>query len=1733
MPIIDDLGIERGAAAAAGVASPVGNLIVDDVGLNAGSEARIVDDVGLAERAPLTDLFKVASGPEGLAAATRALLDNKDTVAAFVTRSGLPAAGAIGASLATGGAAAVPIALGGAIGGGLGELAGQGIEIASGQRQEINPEEIGVGTVTGALPLPGARAGASAARNIGRQAIGSGAFSAIDEAGRELARSKPGLVLSLLEATQGPDGLKRVFDRLDPRAIGGAAVAGTALGTGIGLATGGRAAAIDAEGIGSRSRTQPGRPGFNLLDGIEDDVGLLADQRRRATSQTGPVDPEAFGGGPRQGSKVTFGNRPRPTGSGGQIDLGFGAPPRNGRPRPTTPLSEASELARLRQRLDDLERQAAQQPPTQRQNIDTPQGADAQNRPRIVRPGDAPEGRAGGPTAQPEPIAPARPAKSPRARPIEGPEGGTGRAFGPETAIEYRYRIADLDDLVANDPIVQPSNRDRVASDLQVQKLARDFDPDRFAAGNDVLDAGFPIVGPDSLVESGNGRLMALRQIRAQDPERYNALVGRLQERAGEFGLAPQDFAKVRSPVLVRERLTDVPDRRAFAEEANRQRGLALSAIEQAETDARSIPGAAIRNLRVGETQTIDAALSSTTNREVVRQILEAFPENERAAFMSGDGRSLTPAGVARIKNGILSRTYGRGAGQRLLRAAADSTDEGIRNVEAGVFRSLGKVSRARELVQSGSRQSELDPTEEIAGAVQDLAALRASGTQLDDSLAQQSFLDKSPSPARLSMLRFLDANTRSSKRITEFFNEIADGIIAAPEPGQGSLLGDARLTLREIVDQAAARVGADRRGAHLPGILGSEAGAIPNPGATLHGIFRNRRAARALRARRTDQRSLREAFEQAQREAQEASDRFPTVNELQLERTAEQGAAQSPRVPPNVITDRFGRALVQVGRMSAHDPDRLAKSFFGRLPQDLDELQNVIATASRDQIQYARRGRVTIEQQQRDAEKLIAQISERVGLEPDEFVASLRKRGQAHDAAALRAFDDIQKRASVEAAQAAQRFVDNANATNEIEANRAFLMLQGMITTNAGARAEAGRALGSLRRLGGSASTIEQAMAKILKGRGGPAYQQEAIRLLAQLDPADSMAISRFVRLAEPPRIGDKLRELLYFSYLSGPQTHLRNIVSNTLTTVERPLTKPLKASIDLLRATFTGTPREVFLGEAVADAFGMVRALPGAVRVALKAFADEPTFSGSKFDSPQRPGFRGRFGSVIRSASQALKAEDEFFKAMNYWGSVNAEAYRLAVKSGRRGQARADFIAKVINDPTSYEGVHQRSVREAIYRTFTEPFTKGDAVGRLGKGVMAFRNSHPAFTVIMPFVRTPLRIAQYGIQRTPFNLVTLGLRKARGEVIEDVPEELTRVVIGSAIAASVALGFRDGMITGGGPRDPLDRSKWLLDHQPYSLKIGNRWIQYGQLEPLGMTFGLVADAIEIFDHVEQEDFASKAATAFAVSIGKNLVNKTFMRGVSEAFAAVTDPERYGGRWVQGIAGTLVPGVVSQGAAALDPTFRRPQSIAEVFQQRIGLGGDAVDSSLIPGVTQGAIRDAINGSALGRAIGLELDAVGPVRDIWGDPVSRQGLFDGQGGVPAWAAQYLSPVRARTIYDDPASTEVARLREILSIGSPGRTLGLGKTLGRVTVDPKLYDEEYVVPAGREAKERVTNLVGSSVYQSLDDDGRADAIHSAFLAARKNAREKLKQKLKTQFISLGQFTGQTRRVDERR
>lgn len=391
-------------------------------------------------------------------------------------------------------------------------------------------------------------------------------------------------------------------------------------------------------------------------------------------------------------------------------------------------------------------------------------------------------------------------------------EGVKTQAFGNDPNKKYtlQTRVVSLRSLITSntasgavnpdyDQSLQPRARDRAASQAQIDNVARNLVPESLLWDFHALDKGAPIVGEDGMVESGNGRSLALLRAKELYPERWQAYQDTLQRSLGEYGLNAADVEGIEDPVLVRVRADGGIDRAAFTKEANSAAVLGMSPLEQAAQDAKMLNENSLTNLTVKEGQSIDEALRAPANQSFVKSFVGELPQNERAVVMRSDG-TLNRMGIWRLKAALFRKVFPGDAGERLADTFLESLDSNIKNFENAVGDIMPKLARAESLIASGQRGPGLSMAGDFAKSIDMLARLKETGMPVAHYLRQTTLFQRELTPRQEQLLGRLDTVSRSRKDIREMFERYADAVVNAPDPRQGGMFGAPELTIEQLM---------------------------------------------------------------------------------------------------------------------------------------------------------------------------------------------------------------------------------------------------------------------------------------------------------------------------------------------------------------------------------------------------------------------------------------------------------------------------------------------------------------------------------------------------------------------------------------------------------------------------------------------------------------------------------------------------------------------------------------------------------------------------------------------------------------------------------------------------------------------------------------------------------------------------------------------------------------------
>jgi len=527
------------------------------------------------------------------------------------------------------------------------------------------------------------------------------------------------------------------------------------------------------------------------------------------------------------------------------------------------------------------------------------------------------------------------------------------------------------------------------------------------------------------------------------------------------------------------------------------------------------------------------------------------------------------------------------------------------------------------------------------------------------------------------------------------------------------------------------------------------------------------------------------------------------------------------------------------------------------------------------------------------------------------------------------------------------------------------------------GAVAEAGRALRSQQFEVGKLGSKQKAryLEDMMKSLGGEAGVKEIAGRIKELkELGGTKALADVARRSNGRFIKDAVFETWINSLLSGPKTHLTNILSNSTVLAG----SVVETGFARASSIAFGAKDSVQEGEVYAQISGLFAGFTDGMRLAGKTIREGvPASAATKLDEAPLPTLsadsltsqfpkldnllREQDGSlntlgkgvdllanVNRLPSRFLLAEDEFFKAVN----MRMRVHQMATRNGRIRQAAEGLsdtetkkvIADLIDNPGA--DITADSVEFAKVNTFTNDLVPGSFSSKLSdiiKTEVGDTGIAP-LRVVMPFVRTPINLLEFALDRTPLKFNKLRTDLRAGGARRDMA--VGRMGLGMGFLGTLGFFGANGLVTGGGPANNkankfMRSSGW----QAYSIKIGDTYVAYDKLDPFGQVLGMAADMGTIFNeglNDNRQDSLDLLATGVGI-VAENMTPE-FMTENLERFLEMFSPGRDRERAVKDFAANTASGLLPLSgffrnmAQLADPTRRetRPDPNVEfpVFEE-------------------------------------------------------------------------------------------------------------------------------------------------------------------------------------------------------
>lgn len=614
------------------------------------------------------------------------------------------------------------------------------------------------------------------------------------------------------------------------------------------------------------------------------------------------------------------------------------------------------------------------------------------------------------------------------------------------------------------------------------------------------------------------------------------------------------------------------------------------------------------------------------------------------------------------------------------------------------------------------------------------------------------------------------------------------------------------------------------------------------------------------------------------------------------------------------------------------------------------------------------------------------------------------------------------------------------------------------------GARAEAGRALGAFNFWRGVMDTGDADL--IRDALKAPGLREDAEKLAKGLaaQPDDPIIRHRWLQAQKTSTFADKVRGYYYANILSGVKTHERNFLGNLANVATELAVQPAAAGIDAAKSWLWKSPRTIRLDELPAKVAGAVAGMERGVSdfsFALRHGMTPASLSRGleagakgKLDVP-RVEFAGGAANPFNLPGRLLDASDAFFRSVARNMELYGLAHTQAKKEGLSGDAFTNRVAD-LRAATTPEGLALREQAD----TFATRAVFQEKPGPFVQRLQGIAHDYPAFSFVLPFLKTPGNIARQGLEFSPAGVAM----KAAAQEGRAGTQAQARAAVGTAAAGVLAWLAASNRLSGEGPSDPAERAALMESGwRPNSVKIGDKWVEYSLAQPVSVQAAIIANAFEGWREAGAKPDQADVALSTIFRTINSFVSQSFLSGLFDLLEAIKDPDRSAQRFATRTASGLVPmsGFMRSVQQAADPVVRKPEGWKENLAAQIPGASSSVPARL---------------------------------DRFGQPVTREG------GAVRRAAD---PLNVSTSKTDPIADELTRLGVTLGLPTDRLTLPQGRRLTRE------QERELQQQKGQSVRAALERAINSRRYDGLSDDQRRDLLENIIDRTRRQASQKMR------------------------
>ena len=376
------------------------------------------------------------------------------------------------------------------------------------------------------------------------------------------------------------------------------------------------------------------------------------------------------------------------------------------------------------------------------------------------------------------------------------PQAQRETAYLPDnTPVETRFRVVDLADLTPSNRSdgqvnpqfpteLQPRDRTNANSQVQVRNIAARLNPERLGSSPDA-GTGAPIIGKDGVVESGNGRTMAIATAYREGGEHAQAYRDFVRRQAQERGIEA-DIEGMRRPVLVRERASKI-DRAEFARRSNESQVAGMTGYEQAMADADTLTADELQAWNPDQSGDPLAA----SNRDFQRSFVGRLGNNEAARYTTRQGQAAPELGQ-RMSRALFAKAY---AEPDMVELVTEQGDQ-MRNLAGALQAAAPDLAMARET----GNQEALDIISTINEAVRLVRASRRGGAPIRELIGQADAFSEPVSELTAELAILINTNMRSRASLEAALGFVAQDARRRAETARNGALFEDSTTSEDAI---------------------------------------------------------------------------------------------------------------------------------------------------------------------------------------------------------------------------------------------------------------------------------------------------------------------------------------------------------------------------------------------------------------------------------------------------------------------------------------------------------------------------------------------------------------------------------------------------------------------------------------------------------------------------------------------------------------------------------------------------------------------------------------------------------------------------------------------------------------------------------------------------------------------------------------------------------------------